>query len=80
MTEGVWNGLYKGTATTCVRAALLTGTQMSSYDHAKHTLLDRFSFPDDFRTHFWYRPTSPQNPIILHSFILLHIARGKKGL
>ncbi|XP_038047766.1 mitochondrial substrate carrier family protein ucpB-like [Patiria miniata] len=37
--EGFW-GLYRGTAPTVQRAILLTGTQVPTYDHTKHTILN----------------------------------------
>lgn len=48
--EGVANGLYKGMWTTTARSAVLSATQLSSYDYFKHqVLLDHFPhiFPGD---------------------------------
>jgi len=50
-TEGLRDGLYKGVGTTVLRAAVLTGAQLASYDHSKHTLMKVFKFADNFGTH-----------------------------
>jgi Mitochondrial carrier protein len=48
--EGVRRGFYLGASTTTLRAGMLTGAQISTYDITKRTLLER-GFPDDLRTH-----------------------------
>ncbi|EGC35979.1 hypothetical protein DICPUDRAFT_32523 [Dictyostelium purpureum] len=40
ITKEGWGGLYKGVWPTTQRAALLTASQIPSYDHVKHLLLD----------------------------------------
>jgi hypothetical protein len=44
-------GLYKGIGPTTFRAAVLTGAQLSSYDHTKRGLLKTRYFKDDVVTH-----------------------------
>lgn len=51
-TEGGIKGLYRGVSATVLRAAVVTGSQLSSYDHAKHILIHQTSYFDDsFKTH-----------------------------
>lgn len=48
--EGILGGLYKGVWTTMLRSAVLSATQLASYDTFKHqVLLNSFSqyFPED---------------------------------
>ncbi|EGG17660.1 mitochondrial substrate carrier family protein [Cavenderia fasciculata] len=49
--EEGWRGLYKGTVPTTQRAALLTASQLSSYDHIKHTLIDAGYAKEGFLAH-----------------------------
>jgi len=49
-TEG-WIGLYRGVGPTTQRAALLTASQLASYDHAKRKLLDSGYFREGFPLH-----------------------------
>ena len=48
--EGL-RGLYKGVGPTTMRAAVLTGSQMASYDHSKVMLLKTPYFQDNFYLH-----------------------------
>mmetsp|Transcript_19035 Transcript_19035/g.34414 ORF Transcript_19035/g.34414 Transcript_19035/m.34414 type:complete len:299 (+) Transcript_19035:58-954(+) len=50
--EGGWIGLYRGAGPTVKRAALLTGSQVPSYDHAKHYLLNHGIMTEGHRCHF----------------------------
>ena len=50
--EGLFGGLYKGVGTTMIRAALLTSSQLASYDHSKHSLIRYLHFSDNLFTHF----------------------------
>ncbi|SCV72375.1 BQ2448_3912 [Microbotryum intermedium] len=47
-------GLYRAIAPTVLRAGILTASQLGTYDHAKHTLMNDFpdTFREGFRTHF----------------------------
>jgi hypothetical protein len=49
--EGI-KGLYRGVGATVARATVVTATQLSTYDHAKHTLIETPYFEDNFVTHF----------------------------
>lgn len=51
MTEYGILGLWRGSIPTITRAALLTATQIPSYDHAKHTLMN-MGFADGIGLHF----------------------------
>lgn len=50
-TEGV-AGLYRGVWATTMRAALVAGSELSVYDHAKHVLCSVGFGWDDAKTHF----------------------------
>lgn len=50
-TEGV-RGFYKGVGPTTLRACVLTGTQLPSYDHSKHLLLSTGWLKDGMAAHF----------------------------
>jgi len=50
--EGGLVGLYRGAGPTVKRAALLTGSQVPSYDHAKHYLLNHGLMAEGHRCHF----------------------------
>lgn len=50
--RGGLRGLYKGASPTVARAAILTGSQLSSYDHSKRILLRSHWFQDTPATHF----------------------------
>lgn len=51
--EGL-KGLYKGVSPNSQRAALLTASQLASYDHVKHFLLNSGVLKrDGIPTHFW---------------------------
>lgn len=39
--EGGWRALYRGCTPTVVRAAVLTASQLPTYDHTKHWLLEK---------------------------------------
>jgi solute carrier family 25 protein 14/30 len=43
--------IYLGAQPTIIRAAILTGTQLSSYDHSKRMLLKTSYFQDNTITH-----------------------------
>jgi len=49
--EGGFRALYRGVAPTSCRAAVLTGTQLSSYDHTKRLMLRSGYFADNASTH-----------------------------
>jgi hypothetical protein len=50
--EGGITGLYRGVSATVVRAAVVTSSQLSSYDHTKHVLIHHTTyFEDRFDTH-----------------------------
>lgn len=49
--EGI-RGLYKGVSATVLRAAILTASQLSSYDHTKTTLL-LHGWGDNAKTHIF---------------------------
>ena len=48
--EGL-RGLYRGVGPTTQRAAMLTATQVPSYDHTKHTLLNAGLFEEGLALH-----------------------------
>jgi len=50
--RGGLRGLYTGATPTVARAAILTGSQLSSYDHSKRMLLRSHWFQDTPATHF----------------------------
>ena len=47
-----FRGLYQGATPTIARAAILTGSQLSSYDHSKRLMLRSGMFQDTPMTHF----------------------------
>jgi len=49
--QGGVRGLYSGATPTVARAAILTGAQLSSYDHSKRTMLRSGLFADTPGTH-----------------------------
>lgn len=49
--HGGIGALYKGGGPTVLRAAILTGTQLSSYDHSKRLMIHSGYFDDDVGTH-----------------------------
>eukprot|EP01095_Lingulamoeba_sp_RSL-Kostka_P015313 TRINITY_DN6998_c0_g1_i1.p1 TRINITY_DN6998_c0_g1~~TRINITY_DN6998_c0_g1_i1.p1 ORF type:complete len:303 (-),score=87.01 TRINITY_DN6998_c0_g1_i1:121-1029(-) len=49
--EGL-QGLYRGVVPTTQRAVLLTATQLTSYDHFKHTLISNNIMQEGFPLHF----------------------------
>jgi len=50
--EGGIIGLWRGCTPTVQRATLLTASQVPSYDHAKHTLLDHGYMREGYLCHF----------------------------
>eukprot|EP00913_Durusdinium_trenchii_P016334 g15353.t1 len=46
------SGLWRGAGPTVQRATLLTASQVPSYDHAKHTLLDQGLLKEGYFCHF----------------------------
>ena len=50
-TEGV-SGLWQGTSPGMMRAAVLTASQMATYDEVKRSIIRTFHWGDDARTHF----------------------------
>ena len=50
--EGI-RALWRGTGPTCARATLLTASQVPSYDHVKHTLLDNGYVHEGYLCHFF---------------------------
>jgi hypothetical protein len=51
VNEGLINGLYRGTSATVVRASLLTGTQLSSYDEIKYLFKSKGILDEGFSLH-----------------------------
>ncbi|KAG6957849.1 hypothetical protein JG688_00010787 [Phytophthora aleatoria] len=49
--EGLVEGFYRGVAATTFRAMALTGAQLPSYDHMKHTLLTQTSLEEGVTVH-----------------------------
>jgi len=49
--EGVL-GLWQGTPPGMMRAAVLTASQMATYDEVKRAIIKTFRWGDDARTHF----------------------------
>eukprot|EP00038_Savillea_parva_P022567 m.37936 g.37936 ORF g.37936 m.37936 type:complete len:310 (+) comp5600_c0_seq2:27-956(+) len=47
-----WAGLYRGTIPTVKRAALLTATQLGTYDHVKHGILNLGVLKEGVALHF----------------------------
>ena len=45
-------GLWRGVGPTVQRAAIITASQIPSYDHTKHTLLNHQYMHEGFRLHF----------------------------
>jgi hypothetical protein len=72
-TEGFFGGLYRGVATTTARSAVLSGTQLASYDTAKNNILHHYFpqvFPlDSFKLHLLssffagFMTTTTSNPL-----------------
>lgn len=50
--EGGWAGLYRGTIPTVQRAAILTATQLGTYDHVKHFILNLGWLQEGYPLHF----------------------------
>jgi hypothetical protein len=50
-SRGGLRGLYSGATPTIARAAILTGSQLSSYDHSKRMMLRSGAFNDTPTTH-----------------------------
>mmetsp|Transcript_102183 Transcript_102183/g.288656 ORF Transcript_102183/g.288656 Transcript_102183/m.288656 type:complete len:301 (-) Transcript_102183:93-995(-) len=50
--EGGIRGLWRGAGPTVQRAALLTASQVPSYDHAKHTVLNAGLMKEGYLCHF----------------------------
>eukprot|EP00210_Caulerpa_lentillifera_P006258 g5977.t1 len=48
--EGI-NGLWQGTSPGMIRAAVLTASQMATYDETKRTIIKTLNWGDDARTH-----------------------------
>ncbi len=49
--EGV-RGLYRGVYPNAQRAAIITGSELASYDKAKDILVNKLGLKDSFATHF----------------------------
>ena len=49
--DGV-RGLWRGTGPTCARATLLTASQVPTYDHVKHLLVDDGHMREGYACHF----------------------------
>eukprot|EP01083_Nonionella_stella_P014691 41230_1 len=49
-SEGL-SGLYRGMGPTVQRAAIVTATQISSYDHCKHTMINHQILPEGMPLH-----------------------------
>lgn len=49
--EGV-SGLWQGTSPSVMRAAVLTASQVATYDEVKRGIIKTFHWGDDVRTHF----------------------------
>ena len=47
-----YKGLYRGTVPTIQRAAILTATQLGTYDHVKHFILDLGVLKEGAALHF----------------------------
>eukprot|EP00040_Diaphanoeca_grandis_P031983 m.192629 g.192629 ORF g.192629 m.192629 type:complete len:314 (+) comp32475_c4_seq1:402-1343(+) len=47
-----WRGLFRGTVPTIQRAAILTATQLGTYDHVKHFILNLGSLQEGILLHF----------------------------
>lgn len=45
-------GLYRGTMPNVLRGAILTGTQLGTYDHTKQLLKEKFHFQEALPLHF----------------------------
>ena len=45
-------GLWRGTGPTCARATLLTASQVPTYDHVKHMLVDNGTLREGYLCHF----------------------------
>ena len=45
-------GFYRGIGPTIIRAILLNATKLATYDHIKHTLINRRSLSDGYACHF----------------------------
>mmetsp|Transcript_36982 Transcript_36982/g.42503 ORF Transcript_36982/g.42503 Transcript_36982/m.42503 type:complete len:94 (+) Transcript_36982:348-629(+) len=45
-------GYYKGVQATVVRAMMLNGSKLSTYDHIKHTLINYHILKDGYLLHF----------------------------
>lgn len=52
--EGGLRGLYRGVGPTACRAAILTATQLASYDHSKHLIRKYELLPDGPAVHVVY--------------------------
>ena len=50
-TEGI-TGLWQGTTPGMMRAAVLTASQMATYDEVKRSIIRTFNWGEDVRTHF----------------------------
>ena len=60
--EGGVRALYRGTLPTVQRAAILTATQLGTYDHIKHFIMD-----DMVRKRACYRPS---NKVLVLMFVM----------
>lgn len=56
-SAGGIRSLYRGATPTIARAAILTGSQLASYDHSKRTMLRSGFFKDTPTTHFMSHST-----------------------
>ena len=52
LTPTGYKGLYRGTVPTIQRAAILTATQLGTYDHVKHFILDLGVLEEGAALHF----------------------------
>ena len=51
--EEGWSAMFRGVGPNSARAALMTASQLASYDGIKQTLLTQTRLKDNLTTHFW---------------------------